>query len=71
MFNPLLADGFNIGSLDLWYALPVIIAVSLVYAATRHERLRPIFVHAARVAFWLTGFMVVFFGVIELISWWL
>ena len=26
--------------MDLWYALPAIIAISLVYAATRHERMR-------------------------------
>ena len=53
----------------LWYAVPLIIAVSLVYAATRHEAIVPILLHAARLALWITGFMAAIFVVLFLISW--
>ena len=71
MMGFLLADGqgLNWRDGDLWYALPLIIAVSLVYAATRHERMRPIVLHAGRVALWIVGFMAVVFVVLGLISW--
>ena len=69
MFNLLLADGFYFWNVDLWYAVPAIIAVSLVYAATRHEQMRPLLSHAGRVALWILGFMFVVFAVLELISW--
>ena len=71
MMDFLLADGqgLNWRDGDLWYALPLIIAVSLVYAATRHERMRPIVLHAGRVALWIVGFMAVVFVVLTLISW--
>ena len=35
---------------DLWYALPLVIVVSLVYAATRHEAMPPILLHACGLA---------------------
>ena len=69
MFNLLLADRFSLWSIDLWYAVPIIVAVSLVYAATRHEQMRPILVHAGRVAVWMTSFMLIVFGVVEFVSW--
>ena len=53
------------------YALPLIVAVSLVYAATRHEEAGPILVHAARIGIWIFGFMAVILAVLLLISWWL
>jgi cytochrome c oxidase assembly factor CtaG len=68
MFN-LLAEHFSLWDIDLWYAVPAIIAVSLVYAATRHERMRPILAHASRMALWTLGFMLLIFAVLELMSW--
>jgi hypothetical protein len=56
---------------DLWYALPLVISVSFVYAATRHELLQPILVHALRIFVWILGFMAVIFVILILISWWL
>ncbi len=53
---------------DLWYSLPLVVAVSLVYSATRHEEVGPIMKHAVRVGTWIGGFMAVIFGVIFLIS---
>lgn len=68
MFNLLFADRFSLGSIDLWYAVPAIIAISLVYAATRHERIGSIFLHAGRVVVWITGFMAAVFAMILFVS---
>ena len=54
---------------QFWYALPLIVVVSLVYSATRHELMRPILEHAGRTAVWITGFMVVVFLLLSLMSW--
>jgi hypothetical protein len=53
---------------DFWFALPLIVAVSLVYAATRHEAMNEILRHAARVGGWILGFMVIVFGVLWIMS---
>jgi len=50
---------------DMWYALPLIVAVSLVYAATRFEPMEDIVRHAGRVGLWIVGFM----AVILLVLW--
>ncbi len=55
---------------DLWYTVPLIVAASLVYSATRHELLTPILTHAVRIGIWSVGFMVVLFAVLALMSWW-
>ncbi len=68
MDNLLLAA---VGINDLWYMVPLIVAVSLVYSATRHELMHPILTHAVRIAVWIIGFMAVIFVVLLLISWWL
>jgi hypothetical protein len=54
----------------LWYALPLVLAVSLVYAATRHEKMGPILRHALWYALWILAFMGILF-VILLGLWWL
>ncbi|MCP4641024.1 MAG: hypothetical protein GY851_11350 [bacterium] len=56
---------------DMWYALPLVVAVSLVYSATRHEQMGPILGHALRIGVWIVGFMAVVFAVLLLLSWWL
>jgi hypothetical protein len=66
MDNLLLAD---IWSNAFWYALPLIIAVSLVYAATRHETMEPILRHAVRIAIWIVGFMAVVLAALILATW--
>ena len=59
-----------IGSINqFWYAIPLIVAVSLVYAATRHELMQPILVHAARTAVWIAGFMFAVFLILTLMAW--
>ena len=60
---------FAAGTDHLWYAFPLVIVVSLVYAATRHERMGPILFHALRIGLWILGFMAVIFLVVMLICW--
>jgi hypothetical protein len=48
----------------MWYAVPLVVAISLVYAATRHERPRPILEHAVRFGCWVVGFMVIVFAIL-------
>ncbi len=55
---------------DLWYALPLVIAVSLVYAATRHEAMEAIIPHAVRAGTWIVGFMIAVFLFLGFISLW-
>ena len=62
---PLAAAQIN----DMWYALPLVIAVSLVYSATRHEQINPILVHAMRVGIWIGGFMAVVFVILLVVGW--
>ncbi len=54
----------------LWYSLPLVITVSLVYAATRHEEMGAILRHALRVGVWILGFMAIGFLVLSLLLWW-
>jgi hypothetical protein len=53
---------------SLWYALPLIVSVSLVCAATRHEQVGPILNHAVRFGLWIVVFMVVVMGVLTLLE---
>ena len=52
----------------LWYALPLVVSVSLVCAATRHELMRPILEHAVRFGAWLLVFMAIFMGLLALLE---
>jgi hypothetical protein len=55
--------------LRIWFAVPIIVSVSLVYAATRHEQMGPIVVHATRFAVWIVVFMAIVFAGLQLMSW--
>jgi hypothetical protein len=68
MFTLLLAAAPNLWSVDFWYAVPAVLAVSLVYAATRHERMGPIWIHAGRTAVSIIGFMAILFAVLQFIG---
>ena len=51
----------------LWYSVPLIVVVSLVYAATRHEAMAPILDHAFKfgtsIVLFMLGVFVVLFAV--------
>lgn len=53
---------------DLFYAFPLIVAVSLVYAATRHEYMGPILFRGLRVGALITGAMAVILGLLLLLG---
>lgn len=53
---------------DIWYSLPAIISISLVYAATRHEEMGQILNHALRTGLLITTFMAAFFALLWSIS---
>ena len=55
----------------MWYALPLIVVISLVYAATRHEVMQPILQHAFRFGMSIIGFMIIVFLVLTVVSAWL
>ena len=61
-YLPLLA------TMNLWYALPLIVSVSLVCAATRHEELNVILQHAVRFGLWIAVFMGVVMGLLKLMD---
>jgi len=54
----------------LWYAVPLVVSISLVYGATRHEHLKPILIHSLRSAVWVVGFMAIIFALIWLAGFW-
>ena len=65
VFDPLLASG----TMLLWYAIPIVLAISLVYGATRHELLKPILLHAYHTAVWIVGFMLMIVAILVAVSW--
>ena len=55
----------------MWYSVPLVVVISLVYAATRHEAMKPILEHALRFGLWVVAFMFIVFVVLSLLSLWL
>jgi hypothetical protein len=41
-----------------WFVLPLVVAISLVYSASRHESWRHIWAHAFRLCSWILGILV-------------
>jgi len=54
----------GLGAAQIWYAVPLVIVVSLVWGATRHERLPEIIAHSIRSMLWVLTFMGIIFAVI-------
>jgi hypothetical protein len=52
----------------IWYAIPLVVSVSLVYAATHHEKIGPILWRALRTALWIIGFMLITFVLLSLLQ---
>ena len=53
----------------MWYALPLIVVISLVYSATRHEAMGAILAHSARLGVMIAGFMAAIMVVLAFIGW--
>jgi hypothetical protein len=64
-FPVLLGSSVN----QLWFAVPLVVAISLVYGATRHEEIGPILNHAVRTGAWIVGFMLIIAAILLGFSW--
>ena len=64
---PVLLGG--LAAAQIWYIVPLIVAVSLVYGATRHELPGPILHHAFKTAVWMLTFMGTIFAILFVVSW--
>lgn len=51
-----------------WFALPLIAAISLVYAASRHEAWGRIWAHAARLCVMILGILLLATAILLLIN---
>lgn len=60
----LLAQNENI----LWYVLPLAVAISLVYSASRYEEAESIIARAVKLFFQITVFMTCILGVLWALS---
>ena len=54
----------GLGAAQIWYSVPLVIVISLVWGATRHERLPEIIAHSIKVLLWVLTFMGIIFAVI-------
>jgi hypothetical protein len=54
---------------QLWYMVPLIVAISLVYGATRHEHFVPILQNALRAAWWIVSFMGLILLILLVMTW--
>lgn len=53
----------------LWHLVPLVVAISLVYGATRHEEMKQIIVQSYRTAAWLLAFLGIIFVIFAVLSW--
>ena len=65
LLMPLFAQQIN----EWWYALPLVVVVGVVYAATRYERANDILIGSVRSAVWVCGFMGAIFVVLWGVGW--
>lgn len=49
--------------------LPLLVAVSCVIGATRHERKDLVLEQTRKTALWITSFMLMIYAVLQLVSW--
>jgi hypothetical protein len=51
-----------------WFALPLVIAISLVYAASRHEAWPRIWWHSFKLCGWILGILVLLTALLLLVN---
>ena len=54
----------GLGTAQIWYSVPLVIAISLVWGATRHERLPEIIAQSIKSLLWVLTFMGIIFALI-------
>lgn len=67
--TPLLFSLLSLTKISSWYFFPLVIAVSLVYGATREEQWPAILDQAWRFGAWMAGFLALIFAVLLFLSW--
>ncbi len=55
----------------MWYSVPLIVVISLVYSATRHEAMSSILTHSLRLGVMIGGVMAAILLALAAISFWL
>ncbi len=55
---------------QLWFALPLVVTISLVYAATRHEQMDDIIRHAIHFGLMVLLVAAIVFVVFYAMAWW-
>ena len=53
-----------------WFLVPLVLAISLVFSATRHEHWQPILSGAMRSATWSMILLGIVFLLLLVVSWW-
>jgi hypothetical protein len=51
-----------------WFVLPLVVAISLVYNASRYESWRRIWLHSLRLCTWILGILVLTTAILLLIN---
>ena len=51
-----------------WFVLPLVVAISLVYSASRHESWPRIWMHSFRLCIWILGILVLTTAILLLIN---
>jgi len=51
-----------------WFILPLVLVISLVYAASRHESWPRIWMHAFRLCTWIIGILIATTAILLLIN---
>jgi len=54
----------GLGTAQIWYSVPLVIVISLVWGATRHERLPEIIAQSIKSLLWVLTFMGLIFALI-------
>jgi hypothetical protein len=54
---------------QMWFALPLVVAISLVYSATRHEAMNVILASALRLGIMIVLFMAAIMVALAFLSW--
>ncbi len=58
-----------LATMNLWYAVPILVSVSLVCAATRQEEMGPILHHSLRFGGSILAFMLAVIAGISVLEW--
>jgi hypothetical protein len=53
----------------MWYAVPLVVVISLVYSATRQEAMDAILSHALRLGFMIALFMIGIMILLAFVAW--